>query len=306
MNPTLREVAALASRQHGVVTRAEAVRLGASPMQIHRWLQREQIERLGRRSLTFPGQPQTWPMLLRAALNDAGEGALVSHRAAACLHQFDGFDEGPVEVITAVCHKNRQMLGVLHTSISIPRIDRAEVHGFPCTSAARTVVDLATCCSDLELENAIDSAIRNGGASAEFLMRVLTRHRGSGRAGSPKLDEVLVDSGATNKLERRFLQICRKADLPRPKCQVVHKRGSQTVARVDFDFWPSPLIVEVEGQIGHASPRQRQRDAKRRRDLPALGRLVLPFTYEDVFGNPDYVVSEVTTRLFPSLDIRAK
>ncbi len=287
----------LAATQHGLVSVAEATELGANPVLIHRLVQRGLVTRIGRRSLTFPGQPETWRMNLAAALNDAGDEAVISHRAAACLHHFDGFGEGPVEVTTRVVHKNRKAIGMLHTSAAIPLADRCQVDGFPCTTPARTVVDLAASCSLAELENAVDSAIRNGGASLDFLTRVLARRRGRGHYGGPKLDTVLVDAGGTNKLERQFLRLCRQAGLPRPACQIVHKRGTQTVARVDFDFAPSQLVVEVEGQIGHASPRQRQRDAKRRRELLALGRIVLPFTYEDVFQRPSLVLEQVTTTL---------
>lgn len=287
----------LAARQHGIVSVTEATELGANPVLIHRLVRRGLVTRIGRRSLTFPGQPETWRMMLAAALNEAGEEAVISHRAAACLHRFDGFGEGPVEVTTGLAHRNRKAIGMLHTSNAIALADRCHVDGFPCTTPARTVVDLAASCSLAELENAVDSVIRNGGASVDFLTRVLARRRGRGHYGGPKLDTVLVDAGGTNKLERRFLRLCRQARLPRPACQIVHKRGTQTVARVDFDFAPSRLVVEVEGQIGHASPRQRQRDAKRRRELLALGRVVLPFTYEDVFQRPALVLEQVTATL---------
>jgi very-short-patch-repair endonuclease len=287
----------LAAKQHGLVSVAEATELGANPVLIHRLVRRGLVTRIGPRSLTFPGQPETWRMMLAAALNEAGEDAVISHRAAACLHRFDGFGEGPVEVTTSLAHRNRKAIGLLHTSAALPLADRCKVDGFPCTTPARTVVDLAGSCSLVELENAVDSVIRNGGASVDFLTRVLARRRGRGHYGGPKLDTVLVDAGGTNKLERRFLRLCRQARLPRPACQIVHKRGTQTVARVDFDFAPSKLVVEVEGQIGHASPQQRQRDAKRRRDLLALGRIALPFTYEDVFHRPSLVLEQVTETL---------
>jgi hypothetical protein len=61
------------------------------------------------------------------------------------------------------------------------------------------------------------------------------------------LDSILVDSGGANRLERRFLVLCRENGLPRPTCQVVHRRAGQPVVRVDFDFAPLALIVEVEG-----------------------------------------------------------
>ena len=132
--------------------------------------------------------------------------------------------------------------GVLHTSGPVARIDRCEVDDLPTTSVARTIVDLAASCSRRELERAVDSGVRDGGTSVAFLARRLGLLRGRGRAGVVLLDRVLPDSGGTNALERRFLALCRSAGVERPTCQVVHARGGKTLARVDFDFRPSPVV----------------------------------------------------------------
>lgn len=293
MESLLRSVADFAEQHDGVVTTHQARALGASSLLIHRWVERGLVNRIGVRSLSFPGHPQSWRLWLRTALNEAGDGALISHRAAARLHGFDGFTEGPIEVIAARRFRNRTITGVVHSVPTVPLIDRCMIAGFPCTTPARTIIDLAGCCLRYELENAVDSAIRDGGTSLAFLHQRLSVLRTSGRAGVALLDSVLVDAGGANRLEREFLRLCRLDGLPRPQCQVVHRRGTQTVARVDFDFWPPALVVEVEGQSAHASPRQRQRDAKRRRDLTALGRVVYCFTFEDVFQGPQAVMRDV-------------
>ena len=240
---------------------------------------------------------------LRAALADAGPDALVSHRAAAALHGFEGFAPGPVEVLAPRSARNRMVDGVLHTSGPVARIDRCEVDDLPTTSVARTIVDLAASCSRRELERAVDSGVRDGGTSVAFLARRLGLLRGRGRAGVVLLDRVLPDSGGTNALERRFLALCRSAGVERPTCQVVHARGGKTLARVDFDFRPSPVVVEVEGQVAHASPAQRQRDAQRRRELNHLGRVVVSFTYEDVIRRPAVVVADLRRALTDSVPV---
>ena len=172
-------------------------------------------------------------------------------------------------------------------------IDRCVVADLPCTSPARTIFDLAGCVERQQLENAVDTALRTGGCSQAFLLKRLSKLRYRGCRGVALLDEVLIDTGGANRLERRFLALCRTSGLPRPACQIAHRRPGQPVDRVDFDFAPSALVVEVEGQISHASPRQRQRDAERRRDLMHLGRVVISFTFEDVFHRPSKVISEV-------------
>jgi very-short-patch-repair endonuclease len=297
----LRKMAELASRTHGVISLAEARACGAEAMQLHRWVEAGWVDRIGRRNFTFPGQPMTWRLQLRAALNDAGSSAVASHASAAFLHCFDGAVEGAVELTVPRRNRGRQIDGILRSSRDLSKLDRCEVDGFAATSAARTIIDLAAVCNPTQLEAAVDSAMRKGQVSNDFLAKRVETLRGAGRRGIHKLDNVMVDTGGANALERRFLRLCREAQLPRPACQVTHRLGTQTIARVDFDFSPASLIVEVEGQIAHARPRQRQHDAERRRQLSRLGGLVYSFTYEDVFGRPDEVINDVRSALAASL-----
>ena len=55
------------------------------------------------------------------------------------------------------------------------------------------------------------------------------------------------------------------------------------------------VIAEVEGQVRHASPRERQRDAQRRNELQHDGWIVLTFTYEDVTRRPAWVAAQVAS-----------
>ena len=286
-----------AEAHDGVISASDAYELGVSRKHIYRWLVQADILRIGRHSLIFPGHPVTWRQNLRAALNDGGQGALVSHRSAAALHGFEGFAREDVEILVARTHRDRSTVGIVHSARRVDLIDRTIVENLPCTSAARTIVDIAGSCTERELEAAIDSAVRLGSTSTQFLARRLGELRHRARPGVRQLDKLMLDSGGTNRLEREFLRICRRAGLPKPGCQVIHRRGNQTVARVDFDFSPNRLVVEVEGQVAHASPQQRQRDAQRRRELAFMGRLVLSYTFEDVFQRPEVVTNEVVSEI---------
>jgi very-short-patch-repair endonuclease len=137
-----------------------------------------------------------------------------------------------------------------------------------------------------------------------YLAKRLRALRGSGRAGVLLVDSVLVDSGGSNALERRMLTMIREAGLPKPTCQVIHRRDGKTVARVDFQFPGTNIVVEVDGQVAHATPRQRQHDAQRRRELDDLGMRVLTFVHEDVFEHPAQVIHDLT-RAFLSRNFAA-
>jgi very-short-patch-repair endonuclease len=153
--------------------------------------------------------------------------------------------------------------------------------------------------TEAELKRAVDSAIRDGGTSETFLRRRLAALRGPGRHGARLLDEVIDGAGGHSFLERRFLELVRQAGLPKPQSQVIFRRDGRHVARVDFAWAPGPLIVEVNGHRTHSTREQLQVDEQRRTELTLLGFRVVAFTYDDVIGRPEWVVSRL--RLFLSL-----
>jgi very-short-patch-repair endonuclease len=89
----------------------------------------------------------------------------------------------------------------------------------------------------------------------------------------------------------------RKAGLPRPTTQLIHRMNGRTYARVDFCFENQAIVVEVSGRKGHSSPSERARDAQRRNELQDAGRDVYEFTYEQVFHDGARVQSAMRDRL---------
>ena len=186
----------------------------------------------------------------------------------------------------------------VHSTFVLPRIDRVTVGGYPCTSATRTIIDLARLrVPRLQLEAAIDSAVRTGRSSPVVLVDRLGALRGPGRWGARLLDELLVDTGGHTMLERRFLQVVRRAGLPWPRTQVIHRCDGQTFARVDFLFDDLGIVIEVSGRKGHSSPSERARDAQRRNELQDAGRLVYEYTWEQVTRRAEWVGETLGARL---------
>jgi very-short-patch-repair endonuclease len=77
----------------------------------------------------------------------------------------------------------------------------------------------------------------------------------------------------------------------------VYRRVGRHVARVDFDFAPWPVVVEVGGQKGYLTTRERQRQERRRNELHLFGKALYSFSYEDVTEEPGYVVGTVRSAL---------
>ncbi|HET9601879.1 MAG TPA: type IV toxin-antitoxin system AbiEi family antitoxin domain-containing protein [Acidimicrobiales bacterium] len=292
-----RQLLAITARQHGCATVAQAFACGLTRNQVDHRVRTGRFERLGRRVLRIAGTAPSWEQQLTAGVLDLGSDALVSHRAAAALHGFEGFARDPVEFTLPRLGRGLHTSWTVHTSHHLRQIDRAEAAGFSCTSASRTIIDLAASATARELERAIDSAVRDGLTSPTFLSGQLRRLRGPGRAGVRLLDELMTDSGGHSDLERRFLALVRRAGLPRPTCQRIFRRDGTTLARVDFSFEPQPVLAEVSGRRGHASDAERAKDAHRRNELQAEGFIVLEFTDNMVRRRPGYVATTLRRRL---------
>jgi very-short-patch-repair endonuclease len=86
------------------------------------------------------------------------------------------------------------------------------------------------------------------------------------------------------ELERRFLPLARKADLPVPLT-------GQFVNGFEVDFyWPDlGLVVETDGLRYHRTPAEQARDRLRDQAHTAAGLTQLRFTHEQVRYEPEYV-----------------
>lgn len=299
--PTIdQRVAALAAANHGIFTDHAALRLGATPAAIRHRRQTGRWERVAPGVLRVGGAPPTFEQSLAIAVASLGPATVVSHRAAAAMWGFDDFPKDWVELTVPRRQHNRRGPWILHTSEVLPRIDIVRHLGFRLTTASRTIVDLAALAPrPARLGDAIDSAIRDGRSSPTVLRRRIGALRGSGRAGVRLLDALMLDSGGHSRLERVFLRTIREAGLPRPRTQVIHRRGGITIARVDFEWADRWLIVEVSGQRGHASEAERAKDARRQNELQAEGFTVFEFTTSHVLTDPGYVVATLRPHLLP-------
>lgn len=292
-------IARTAAQQHGLVRRDQLP--AADTRQIRRLVQLGELDRLAVDVFRVPGAPETWLQRVTAAAWALGPTAVISHRSAARLYEFERFEADDVELTVLRAHRDRVVRAtdaVVHSTTYRAARDTRRIAGLPVTSPERTILDLARHGTPKpRLEAAIDSAVRLRLTTLDRIVERASDLRGAGRWGLGQLDVLLLDSGGTTLLERRFLQLVRLAGLPIPTPQVVHRHRGRHVARVDFLFEPCGVVVEVSGGRGHSSPSERAKDARRRNELQRLGRLVLEFTYEQVTQQPDLVVATLRAAL---------
>jgi very-short-patch-repair endonuclease len=220
----------------------------------------------------------------------------------AALHHFDGYALRPPFHLTIERGHNVRRIGhVIHTTDTLPLIDRAWAHGLPVLSPARTLLHLASLDSPERVTAALDSALRDGLVSEDFLHRRIAALRKSGRSGVRPLLRIIEGSeitrGGHSWLEREFLRLVALAGLPRPEPQQVLGRRRDRLIRVDCHFPGTRLVVELLGYRFHRTPQQMLVDAERLNRLQLDGFVVLQFTYRQVVEEPDRVAAHVREAL---------
>lgn len=286
-----RRLVAVAATQRQVFTRQQARVAGLTDSDVHRRVASGFLVAHGPHTLHFGGATLDWRGRLQASLLDLGVGAVVSGRSAAALHGLDGFAEGPVELLVPRGARNRLALGTVASSRTLGSHDVTTVDGLRATSATRTILELVGRVSDRELGNAIDSACRLSLTTPDVLRRRLIQIGRRGRAGVVAFERVMEVGGVQSWLERQFLHLIEGTDLPRPSTQRRYRSGGRLIARVDFDFDPLPVIVEVGGRRGYMSAAERQHQERRRNELQLLGKIIYFFTTEDVTELSAYVLA---------------
>lgn len=286
--------------QHGAVGRSQLDEASVTKSQLQNWVSSRRLERVAPRVWRVVGAPPTWQQRLHIGLLSLGRMSWVSHSAAAQLHGFDRTPNDVVEFLVVRRRRSADVTGRVRSTRRWGPTDEVFIDGLRSTSATRTVIDLANARVHPDrLKAAIDSAVRLELSSPEAIRIRLNEIRGRGRAGVRILGDLLEDSGGHTMLERRFIELMDQTGLPRPETQVVFRRphDGRFVARVDFLFRSRGVVVEVSGQLGHASPSERARDAQRRNELQDLGLRVYEFTWEDVTQRPTHVVATLRSVL---------
>ncbi len=297
MNDALRALAAIAAEQHEIVSRVQVAEAGLTTWALGRHVRAGTLVAVGPHSWRFAGTALTWRGQLQAGVFDLGSAALVAGRAALLLLGVDVAAPAPLEFVVPRAQRSRTTAGVVRSGAAPGAVERCTVDGLPCVSATLAVLQVARFGDRVETTNALDNAVRLRLTTPDLVHQALAERRRRGVAGVALLDDVLLDAGVQSWLERRFLALVRAAGLPVPALQRVYRRGSRHVARVDFDFAPLPVVVEVGGQKGYLTRRERQRQERRRNELQLLGKVAYFFTYEDVTGDEAYVLRTLHSAL---------
>jgi very-short-patch-repair endonuclease len=288
-----------ATHNHGALSAEEARRLGVPPKRLRAAVNRGEFEIAGDGVYRVAASAWTWHHRLRIALLVAGDGAAVSHRAAASLLAIPGFPARRIEIVAPHGRKNHRLPGVaFHESRYLPGTHVRRVDGLPVTSLDRTLFDLAGVLAHAEqTERAIDNSLSAGRTSPERLWRTWAELAAPGRPGSRVMRTILIKRvpgfvATASELERMFEKLLESAGLA-PMEKQVNAGGEDWIGRVDFLDRAPRAIFELDGRVGHASELDRARDRHRDAELLAAGFRPFRITYEDLVLRAAWVLGIV-------------
>jgi hypothetical protein len=265
--PADRALAALAARQHGVVTVAQ---MGLTRAGIAHRVRAGRLHRVRRGVYAVGHARLSQRGVWMAAVLAVGEGAVLSHLCAAVLWQAWRRAVPHLDVVTP---RDRRVRGIrVHRCRNLDRRDVTVRDGVPVTTVARTLVDLTDDLTPAQLANVIHEADFRHRFDLSATRAAMAR--ANGRRNLAVLERALElnalgSAGTKSALEDRFLERVQAAGLPAPLPNVEVPAGDRKI-EVDA-YWPDlGLCAEVDGP-GHARPRTRSEDALRDRALRAAG-----------------------------------
>jgi hypothetical protein len=210
--------------------------------------------------------------------------AVASHRAAAYQEGFNIRSLRP-EITTTPGHHVRLSGVKAHRSTFLPPEHITVVNGIPCTTPARTAVDMSAVLGDDSVERLINRAHDNGIVSYAEIVAVLNevRRRGRRRVAhlAPILDRCLsVGEKSKSDGERWVMATILKSGLRVPQQQIwVVANGNRYC--IDVGYLPEKVGIEFQGMWAHADRRQALvEDSNKISELELAGWLMLPVTHQ--------------------------
>ncbi len=287
-------VAAQAS--HGAISRRQLRDLGLSEAQI-----KSRIGGLLRRyvrGVYIVGHMDKFAVAA-AALLALSELAAVCLWTAAGLHQMPVARSATIHLLAPHGRKRALPGARVHQTRQLGPEDVTVIRGLRCTTAARTICDLAAHLSTTRLQNLIEWTVTEGRMSVEEFQACAAGFIRKGRAGSGALRTLnfeLFDDEPypISKLERLAKALFKSEELLAGFVMQFRPPWYDGLrGAVDF-AWPElRLIVEVDGRRWHARNLEREDDNRRDRRAAGHGWLVVRITWQELTRRPGSVLLDL-------------
>jgi hypothetical protein len=292
------QLAEILARQHGVVSRDQALACGLSPGAL-----RHRLRPAGPWQVLIPGTylaaTGTITMDHRdmAALLHAGPRSIITGPAALRRSGLEPPARGIVDVLVPA--------GTRRASSGFVRVHRT--HRMPdqvCVSGEirfvlvpRAIGDTARALTELASVRAlVASAVQRRRCTIQVLARELAE--GPAR-GSTLLRTALAEvaDGIRSAAEGDFLDLVKRARLPMPMFNARIYDGARLLAVVD-SWWPQAgVAAEIDSRAWHLSPEDWQRTVARHTRLSERGIVVLHFTPQRLRSDRAAVAASIRSAL---------
>jgi very-short-patch-repair endonuclease len=297
-----RAVAALARRQHGVVSLNQLRRLGVTRDEVRRGVESARLHRVFRVVYAVGHADIGVKGRLMAAVLACGPGAVISHRSAGALLGL--LDEGPVVIdVIAPPERGRKVDGIRFHRVRPPRLEeRGTVAGIPCTSPSRTMVDLAGTVGTRTLRSCFERAAQRRQLDIGAIEASLDPRRRGGNALRALLGEWRRAATVSRRrrlkspLEAKVLPLVLRRGLPDPLANAPVQLAN---GRIEVDFlWPERrFVLEADSRDFHGTEVAFERDRWRDRELLAAGYASLRVTSLQAETEAAAVAAAIVARL---------
>jgi hypothetical protein len=255
-----RAIAAVAARQHRIVTHDQLLGLGLHPSGIKRRVAAGRLHR-EHRGVYAVGTPASTSLeRASAAVLACGPGALLSELHALALWGFiKHWPSGPIEVTVP---GDRRPKGIkVHRSATLTRKDRAKHRGIWVTTPARALLDAAPRLTFKARSRAVNEALRSG----HFSKAKLAEAAASSHPNARLLQPFVTHNGNPTRsgVEDDFVLFCKRFGHPEPLTDFL-VAGREA----DAYFPEEKLIVELDSWEYHSDRYSFEND--RVRDANAL------------------------------------
>lgn len=266
-------VSKIARTQHHVITRAQAGEVGFDRRRVATGIRSGWLDEPVRGVLTLAEARATWHQSVMILVLAAGGHAVASHRTAARLHEFDGFEKptnATVELsVSRAFRLDTTLPCVVHHVTPLDPNDVTVVDGISCTTIDRTLSDLGSVVPDPQLVRRAPTSARRRGLDVQRLQATAERLHRPGQRGTGVLLRLLRAIPWEGTLPatwfEELLQLC--LDDPRlpqvvPQFAIRDSTGA-VVARTDLGIPSVKLGLEAHSREFHWGPLAEQLDEQR-------------------------------------------
>jgi predicted transcriptional regulator of viral defense system len=296
-------LAALALPQHTIAHLDQLAALGLSASGVRNRVATGRLHRIYHAVYSLvPRELLTRDGVFLAAALACGPDAVISYRSAAGLHELRRTERSKIDV-TIPGRSPRKHPGIdLHRSVTLASEDTTRIRNIPCTTVARTLLDLGQVVNAREVARACDQAEVLQAFDLYELLDQIDRNapRVAAKRLRAVLDEHYIGSTPTwSRLEEEFLAMCRAAGLPLPEVNVwiTPDDDEPWSIRADFVWREQRVIVQTDGRETHGTAQAFEHDRREDQRLVAAGWRVIRTTWRQVTRRPREVARTISRLL---------